>query len=62
MAERIYLDRKWRFNEVFSEEMINEPMASSTLINLPHTVKETPLSYFDESIYQMVCGYQKSFW
>ena len=60
MAQRIYLDRKWRFNEKFSEEMINEPMEECTLINLPHTVKVTPLSYFDESIYQMVSGYQKS--
>ena len=60
MAQKIYLDRKWRFNEKFEEEMINEPMKESKLINIPHTVKETPLSYFDESVYQMVSGYQKS--
>ena len=60
MAQRIYLDRKWRFNENFTEEMISSPMEESTLINIPHTVKETPLSYFDESIYQMVSAYQKS--
>ena len=60
MAQKIYLDRKWRFNEQFSEEMISEPMENSTLINIPHTVKETPFSYFDESIYQMVSAYQKS--
>ena len=60
MAQRIYLDRKWKFNENFTEDMIENVMESSVLINLPHTVKETPLSYFDESIYQMVSGYQKS--
>ena len=60
MAQRIYLDRKWRFNEKFEEGMIAEPMEESTLINIPHTVKETPLSYFDESIYQMESAYQKS--
>ena len=60
MAQRIYLDRKWRFNESFTEDMITEPMEESTLVNLPHTVKETPLNYFDESVYQMVSGYQKS--
>ncbi len=60
MAQRIYLDRKWRFNENFQEEMIEKPMAESTLVNIPHTVKETPLSYFNESIYQMVSAYQKS--
>lgn len=60
MAQRIYLDRKWRFNETFTEDMITEPMKNSKLINIPHTIKETPLSYFDESIYQKVSGYQKS--
>ncbi len=60
MAERIYLNRKWRFNENFTEEMINAPMEDCTLINIPHTVKVTPLSYFDESEYQMVSAYQKS--
>ncbi len=60
MAKKIYLDRKWRFNENFDEDMLTKPMKHSTLINIPHTVKETPLNYFDESVYQMVSGYQKS--
>ena len=60
MAQKIYLDRKWRFNEQFDEDMIDLPMKKSTLVNIPHTVKETPLSYFDESLYQMVSAYQKS--
>ena len=60
MAQRVYLDRKWRFNEKFDEEMISQSMKESTLINIPHTVKETPFSYFDEGIYQMVSAYQKS--
>ncbi len=60
MAQKIYLDRKWRFNEKFDEQMIEFPMSSSQLVNIPHTVKETPFSYFDESIYQMVSAYQKS--
>ncbi len=60
MAERIYCDRKWRFNESFSEEMTSESMKEWQLVNIPHTVKETPYSYFDESIYQMVSCYQKN--
>ena len=28
-------------------------------VRLPHTCKTTPYNYFDESIYQMVCGYRK---
>ena len=49
MGQRIYLDRKWKFNEVFTEDMIRMPMKDSQTVSLPHTVKETPLSYFDES-------------
>ena len=28
-------------------------------VRLPHTCKVTPYNYFDESIYQMVCGYRR---
>lgn len=28
-------------------------------VRLPHTCKITPYNYFDESIYQMVCGYRR---
>ncbi|MCR5195660.1 MAG: glycoside hydrolase family 2 protein [Pseudobutyrivibrio sp.] len=59
MTQKIYLDRKWRFNENFTEDMIEQPMENCTLVNIPHTVKETPISYFDESVYQMVSTYQK---
>ena len=59
MGQRIYLDRKWKFNENFTEDMIKVPMRDSQTVSIPHTVKETPLSYFDESIYQMVSCYQK---
>jgi beta-galactosidase len=60
MGQTIFLDRKWRFSETFTEEMISEPMAECQLVNIPHTVKETPFNYFDENIYQMVSCYQKS--
>ena len=42
---RIYLNRDWNFN--------------GEMITIPHTVKETPFHYFDESEYQMVSTYQK---
>ncbi len=60
MAERIYCDRKWRFFKEFRDEMVNVLMDDATLVNIPHTVKETPYNYFDESEYQMVSCYQKS--
>ena len=42
---RIYLNRNWNFE--------------GTSVDIPHTVKETPFHYFDESEYQMISNYQK---
>ena len=61
MAQRIYCNRKWRFCEYFNEEMLLEQLVlDCKIVDLPHTIKETPFSYFDESIYQMEACYQKS--
>ena len=43
---QIYLNRDWIFN-------------SNQKVTIPHTCKETPFHYFDESEYQMVCEYEK---
>ncbi|MCR4693715.1 MAG: glycoside hydrolase family 2 protein [Pseudobutyrivibrio sp.] len=59
MAQRIYLDRKWRFFKEFSEELTSELSDRGQVVDLPHTVETTPYSSFDESIYQKVCCYQK---
>ncbi len=61
MENRFYLTRDWNFCEVFDETMISERMneKEAMLVQLPHTCKETPFHYFDESIYQMVSCYQK---
>ncbi len=56
---KYYIDRGWRFSETFEESMITAPMAGGTEVCLPHTVKEVPFNYFDESVYQMVSGYQR---
>lgn len=42
---RIYLNRDWQFE--------------GKTVTIPHTVKETPFHYFDESEYQKVSTYQK---
>ena len=42
---RIYLNRNWNFN--------------GENVTIPHTCKETPFHYFDESEYQMISTYQK---
>lgn len=60
---RIYWNRDWKFTEEYREELLKADYDDSLLesVCLPHTCKETPLHYFDESIYQMVSGYRKTF-
>lgn len=61
MAERIYLNNGWKFQEVFETAMTESGFDTSKMqeVRIPHTVKETPLHYFDEHVYQMVSGYRK---
>lgn len=60
--ERIYLNNDWKFTENFSDELIDRTYDDSGLsdVRLPHTCKQVPLHYFDESEYQMVSGYRKT--
>lgn len=62
MTERKYLNDKWRFSECYTEEMLawEYPEQELEEVRLPHTVKETPLHYFDEKCYQMVSGYRRT--
>ena len=55
---RIYLNRDWDFTESFSDNLFTSPLGTTKVI-IPHTSKETPFHYFDESAYQMVSGYRK---
>lgn len=59
MSEKIYCNRNWRFSTTFEEWMIERPIDTYEPVTLPHTVKEIPFNYFDETEYQMVCCYQK---
>ncbi|MCR5388403.1 MAG: glycoside hydrolase family 2 protein [Lachnospiraceae bacterium] len=63
MREKIYFNDDWSFTESFSEEITGKGYDDTPLekVRLPHTVKITPFNYFDESVYQMVSGYRKSF-
>ena len=58
---RIYLNEDWRFTKVFTDDLIQPDYLDAELeeVRLPHTVAETPFSYFDEAIYQMVSGYRR---
>ena len=60
---RIYLNDNWKFSEAFTTEMIAPAYDETAMetVRLPHTVREVPLHYFDEALYQMVSGYRRSF-
>lgn len=47
MIERIYLNRKWKFND-------------NSLVDIPHTVCEIPYNYANEDDYQLISNYKKN--
>ena len=58
---RIDLNRGWSFTEQFTDGFAHGEIAPDTVtVDLPHSCKTTPFDYFDESIYQMLCGYRKT--
>ncbi len=59
MGKKVFLDRDWLFWEKFQDEMIKSKMDGGTSVTIPHTCRETPFHYFDESMYQMVSAYQR---
>ncbi len=63
MERRIYWNDGWKFIESYEKEMREAAYQDDAWENvrLPHTCKETPLHYFDESSYQMECCYRKHF-
>ncbi|MBQ9562526.1 MAG: glycoside hydrolase family 2 protein [Lachnospiraceae bacterium] len=58
---RIDLNDGWRFAERFDPVMCGADYDADGLaeVRLPHTMKEVPLHYFDESVYQMRAGYRR---
>lgn len=61
MTHRLYLNDDWLFTEQFEDSLVSPEYPENTLqpVRLPHTCKETPFHYFDESLYQMVSGYRR---
>ena len=60
---RIYWNRDWQFSKSYSDELLKKKPqnVSFETVTLPHTTAETPFHYFDESVYQMICGYRRVF-
>ena len=63
MQKRIYWNDGWKFKETYENQMRETAYQDDAWedVRLPHTCKETPFHYFDESSYQMVCCYRKHF-
>ena len=60
--QRIYLNDDWYFTGEFTDKLLASDMDMGELqkVRIPHTVCETPYNYFDESCYQMLCGYRRT--
>ena len=57
---RIYLNNDWQFIPEFSDEIKNmDCTLELENVRIPHTTKEVPFNCFDESVYQMLCGYRR---
>lgn len=63
MRKRIYINNDWKFKSEFDPDMTKEDYSDLSMqsVRIPHTVKQTPYNYFDDSIYQMVSGYRRTF-
>ena len=61
---RIDLNNGWLWTDSFSADMTQRVYKDEDKmqeVRIPHAVKITPLSHFDEHIYQMVSCYRKTF-
>ena len=61
---KIYLNDKWFFTENVTDQFLSGPPgkavpAGAVPVRIPHTVRELPYNYFDESLYQMLSGYSR---
>ena len=59
---RIDINNGWLWAEEFNEEMVKPSYEEGGMesVRIPHTVKVTPLNYFDAHVYQMVSCYRKT--
>ena len=61
MRRRIDCNFDWEFTPEWSGAFARGGDVPGTQrVSLPHSCAETPYDYFDESVYQMVCGYRRT--
>ena len=57
MRQRIDCNFDWEFTPEWSRAFARfEDVPGLQRVDLPHTCAETPYDYFDEGVYQMLCG------
>ena len=62
MREKFDINNNWEFTSRWSQDFANgsgRGKDTGEKVRLPHTCKVTPFHYFDESDYQMICGYRR---
>lgn len=61
--KRISLNNDWKFCPEYREGMEQPEYVDTEFkdVRIPHTVVETPYNYFDESIYQKIAVYRRTF-
>jgi len=59
MHKRYALNDGWLFAERWDDAFLTGG-GEGERVRLPHTCRETPYDYFDESLYQMLCGYRRT--
>ena len=61
MRIRMNLNHDWAFVERCTDAfLVGEACPEARPVELPHSCVTTPCNYFDESVYQMVCGYRRT--
>ena len=60
MRKKISLNNEWGFTKQFDTAFLSWERDADETVRLPHSCAEMPYHYFDESIYQMRCGYRRS--
>ena len=60
MREVVQLNYGWEYVDSFTSAFASGGGENITSVNLPHSCAQTPFDYFDEGLYQKVCGYRKS--
>ena len=61
MAKVQHINYGWNFSEGYEEKYLDAFPEGGCEVDLPHTVRKLPYHYFDETSYQGLFTYEKTF-